>query len=94
VSIFKSVYAKNTDVFVAIPSLYSVCPVIVLFYTVENRSGVFNLASLAIMLGIWFAAAYISHHMYWTYWTVLLRPWWVLPCGGGGWPKAQLSTAF
>jgi len=44
------------------PSLYSVCPVIVLFYTVENRSGVFNLASLAIMLGIWFAAAYISHH--------------------------------
>lgn len=62
VSIFKSIYAKNANVFAAMPSLHSAYPVIVLFYAVKNRSGVFNLFFLTIMLGIWFAAVYTSHH--------------------------------
>ncbi len=62
VSIFKSIYAKNSNIFAAMPSLHSAYPVIVLFYAVKNKSGLFNLFFLAIMLGIWFAAIYTSHH--------------------------------
>lgn len=62
VGIFKSIYAKNANVFAAMPSLHSAYPVIVLFYAVKNRSGAFNLVFFTIMLGIWFAAVYTSHH--------------------------------
>ncbi|AWM33174.1 phosphatase PAP2 family protein [Hymenobacter nivis] len=62
VSIFKSIYTKNANVFAAMPSLHSAYPVIVLFYAVKNRSGFFNLLFFSIMLGIWFAAVYTSHH--------------------------------
>ena len=44
------------------PSLHSVYPVIVLFYTVKNRPGVFNLTFLTIRLVIWFTAAYARRH--------------------------------
>ena len=62
VSIFKSIYAKNANIFAAMPSLHSAYPAIVLFYALKNKSGIFNLFFLAIMLGIWFAAVYTSHH--------------------------------
>ena len=62
VSIFKSIYAKNSNVFAAMPSLHSAYPVIVLFYAVRNKSGLFNLFFFTIMVGIWFAAVYTSHH--------------------------------
>jgi hypothetical protein len=62
VSIFKSIYAKNSNIFAAMPSLHSAYPEIVLFYAIKNKSGWFNAVFLIIMLGIWFAAVYTSHH--------------------------------
>lgn len=62
VGIFKSIYAKNANVFAAMPSLHSAYPLVVLVYAVKNKSGVFNLVFFIIMLGIWFAAVYTSHH--------------------------------
>ncbi|RZK23875.1 MAG: inositol phosphorylceramide synthase [Hymenobacter sp.] len=62
VGIFQSIYAKNSNVFAAMPSLHSAYPVIVLFYAVKNKSGFFNLFFFIIMVGIWFAAVYTSHH--------------------------------
>lgn len=62
VSVFKSIYAKNANVFAAMPSLHSAYPVIVLFFAVKNKSGFFNLIFFTIMIGIWFSAVYTSHH--------------------------------
>ena len=61
-SVFKSIYAKNANVFAAMPSLHSAYPVIVLFFAVKNKSGFFNLLFFTIMVGIWFSAVYTSHH--------------------------------
>jgi hypothetical protein len=60
--IFQGIYAKNANVFAAMPSLHSAYPVVVLFYALRNKSGVFNLFFIIIMVGIWFAAVYTSHH--------------------------------
>jgi hypothetical protein len=60
--IFQGIYAKNANVFAAMPSLHSAYPVIVLFYAVKNKSGIFNLFFFLVMVGIWFAAVYNSHH--------------------------------
>ncbi|MCC2548590.1 phosphatase PAP2 family protein [Hymenobacter sp. BT175] len=62
VSIFQGIYAKNANIFAAMPSLHSAYPAIVLFYAIKNRSGLFNAFFLVVMLGIWFAAVYTSHH--------------------------------
>ena len=62
VSIFQGIYAKNANVFAAMPSLHSAYPVVVLFYAFRNKSGFFNLFFIVIMVGIWFAAVYTSHH--------------------------------
>ena len=62
VSIFQSIYAKNSNIFAAMPSLHSAYPVIVLFYAIKNKSGLFNIFFFVIMVGIWFAAIYTSHH--------------------------------
>ena len=60
--IFKSLYAKSSNVFAAMPSLHSAYPLIVLYYGVKNKLGVLNLPFALIMAGIWFAAVYTSHH--------------------------------
>lgn len=62
VRLFQGIYAKNANIFAAMPSLHSAYPVIVLFYAVKNRMGIFNLVFGTVMLGIWFAAVYTSHH--------------------------------
>ncbi|MGI4833468.1 MAG: phosphatase PAP2 family protein [Janthinobacterium lividum] len=62
VSIFKGLYAKNANIFAAMPSLHSAYPVVVAYYAVKNRMGWFTLVFFTIMLGIWFAAIYTSHH--------------------------------
>jgi hypothetical protein len=62
VHIFQGIYAKNANIFAAMPSLHSAYPAIVLFYALKNKSGIFNGVFLVIMLGIWFAAVYTSHH--------------------------------
>ena len=60
--IFKSIYAKGSNVFAAMPSLPSSYPVVVLYYGLKNRLGLLNVFFVIVMLGIWFTAVYASHH--------------------------------
>lgn len=62
VSIFKSIYAKGSNVFAAMPSLHSSYPVIVLYYGLKNRMGYINIFFATVTVGIWFTAVYASHH--------------------------------
>ncbi|MBK0378759.1 phosphatase PAP2 family protein [Mucilaginibacter segetis] len=62
VGIFKSIYAKGSNVFAAMPSLHSSYPVIVLYYGIKNRLGIINIFFAIVMVGIWFTAVYASHH--------------------------------
>jgi hypothetical protein len=60
--IFKSIYAKGSNVFAAMPSLHSSYPVIVLYYGLKNRMYRTCVFFVVVMLGIWFTAVYASHH--------------------------------
>jgi len=62
VGIFKSIYAKGSNVFAAMPSLHSSYPVIVLYYGIKNKLGLANIFFATVMFGIWFSAVYLSHH--------------------------------
>ncbi|OKS86787.1 phosphatase PAP2 family protein [Mucilaginibacter polytrichastri] len=61
-NIFKSIYAKGSNVFAAMPSLHSSYPVIVLYYGIKNRLRYANIIFAIVMIGIWFTAVYASHH--------------------------------
>ncbi len=60
--IFKSIYAKSSNVFAAMPSLHSAYPLIVLFYGIKKKMGWVNILFAVVTMGIWFAAIYTSHH--------------------------------
>jgi len=60
--VFKNIYAKSSNVFAAMPSLHSSYPVIVLYYGIKNRLGLFNIVLATVMVGIWFTAVYTSQH--------------------------------
>jgi len=60
--IFKSIYAKGSNVFAAMPSLHSSYPVIVLYYGLKNKLGKADIFFFIVMIGIWFSAVYLSHH--------------------------------
>jgi len=60
--IFNALYAKSSNVFAAMPSLHSAYPLITLYYGLKNRLGLINILFAVIMVGIWFAAIYSSHH--------------------------------
>lgn len=60
--IFKSIYAKGSNVFAAMPSLHSAYPIIVVYYAVKNRVKIGSIFFIMVMLGIWFTAVYASHH--------------------------------
>jgi hypothetical protein len=62
VSIFKSIYAKGSNVFAAMPSLHSAYPIIVMYYGLKNKLGFINIILATVMIGIWFTAIYTSHH--------------------------------
>ena len=63
VTIFQNLYAKSSNVFAAMPSLHSSYPLVVLYFGIKRRVGaVVNFLFIAVMLGIWFAAVYTSHH--------------------------------
>lgn len=62
VEIFKSIYAKSSNVFAAMPSLHSSYPVLVVYYGLKNRLGAINVLFSVVMVGIWFAAVYSGHH--------------------------------
>ncbi len=60
--IFKSLYAKSSNVFAAMPSLHAAYPFIVFYYGLKNKLGAINILFAVIMTGIWFSAVYNSHH--------------------------------
>jgi hypothetical protein len=62
VTVFSSLYAKSSNVFAAMPSLHASYPLIVLYYGIKTRQRWGNLLFAVIMVGIWFAAVYSSHH--------------------------------
>lgn len=62
VGIFHALYAKSSNVFAAMPSLHAAYPLIVFYYGVKNRLGWLNVFFGTVVLGIWFAAIYASHH--------------------------------
>ena len=62
IALFRSLYAKGSNVFAAMPSLHSAYPLIVFYYALKNKLGVINVVFGVIMVGIWFAAVYTSHH--------------------------------
>jgi membrane-associated phospholipid phosphatase len=63
VNVFKNLYAKSSNVFAAMPSLHSSYPLIVLYYGLKKKVGTaMSIVFAAVMMGIWFAAVYTSHH--------------------------------
>ena len=62
VNVFKSLYAKSSNVFAAMPSLHSSYPLVVLYFGLKNRLGLLNVIFAIVMVGIWFSAVYTSHH--------------------------------
>lgn len=60
--LFQSIYSKGSNVFAAMPSLHSSYPIIVLYYGLKNNLGKINIFFAVVMVGIWFAAVYSSHH--------------------------------
>lgn len=61
-NIFNSIYARSSNVFAAMPSLHSSYPLIVLYYGIKKKMGWVNILFVTVMVGIWFAAVYTSHH--------------------------------
>jgi len=62
-SVFSSLYAKSSNVFAAMPSLHASYPLIVVYYgTRRTNLRWMNVLFALIMVGIWFAAVYSSHH--------------------------------
>jgi hypothetical protein len=62
VSVFSALYSKSSNVFAAMPSLHASYPLTVLYYGIKYRLRWANALFAMIMVGIWFAAVYSSHH--------------------------------
>jgi len=62
ISLFEGMYAKNGNVFAAIPSLHSAFPVLLVYFGIKLRLVIANVFFFTILAGIWFAAVYTNHH--------------------------------
>ncbi|MDE6271596.1 MAG: phosphatase PAP2 family protein [Muribaculaceae bacterium] len=61
--IFNSLYARNANVFAAMPSLHSAYTFVAFIYSLRaGSSAVWKLILGIVTLGIWFTAVYTSHH--------------------------------
>ncbi len=61
--IFNTLYARNSNVFAAVPSLHSAYTLVAFIYSLRSRSpSGWKIALAVITLGIWFTAVYTSHH--------------------------------
>lgn len=60
--IFHSIYAKNANVFAAIPSLHAAYNPIALYYALRNRQHAWSWVLAFVSAGICFSAVYSSHH--------------------------------
>lgn len=62
IHLFQRIYSKGSNVFAAMPSLHSAYPIIVLYFGLKSRLRFVSIFFAVVMLGIWFAAVYNSHH--------------------------------
>lgn len=62
IPIFNGMYAKNANVFAAIPSLHAAYPVIGLLFAIRHKIKSFIGFFSLLTFGIWFAAVYSQHH--------------------------------
>lgn len=61
--IFDGLYARNSNVFAAVPSLHSAYTLVAFIYAMRSRVGwVWRTLLAVITLGIWLTAVYTSHH--------------------------------
>lgn len=61
--IFNGLYARNSNVFAAMPSLHSAYTLVALIYAVRGRSPLgWRIVLAVVTLGIWFTAVYSNHH--------------------------------
>lgn len=61
--IFNALYARNSNVFAAVPSLHSAYTFVAFIYAMQSRSPKGWIGVLAVVtVGIWFTAVYTSHH--------------------------------
>ncbi len=62
-SIFDGLYARNANVFAAMPSLHSAYMLIAFIYSLRAKCPLWMRVGCAVIcLGIWFTAVYTSHH--------------------------------
>jgi membrane-associated phospholipid phosphatase len=62
VSLFQGMYARNANVFAAIPSLHAAYPLITLYFGWKKKLQLASWVFLIILAGIWFSAVYSRHH--------------------------------
>jgi len=62
VHIFRGLYTKGSNVFAAMPSLHSAYPILVFYFAWKNKMRIATVIFGIVMVGIWFAAIYTSHH--------------------------------
>lgn len=61
--IFNALYARNANVFAAIPSLHSAYTLVAFVYSLRYRSPlIWQIILGVVTVGIWFTAVYTSHH--------------------------------
>lgn len=61
--IFNALYARNANVFAAMPSLHSAYTLVAFIYSLRSRSPLpWKIVLGVVTLGIWFTAVYTSHH--------------------------------
>lgn len=61
--IFDALYARNSNVFAALPSLHSAYMLIAFVYSLRARTATWwRVTAAVICAGIWFTAVYSSHH--------------------------------
>ena len=61
--IFNALYARNSNVFAALPSLHSAYTLVALIYALRYKaSTAWRIVLAVVTAGIWFTAVYTSHH--------------------------------
>lgn len=61
--IFNALYARNANVFAAMPSLHSAYTLVAFIYALRSRSPLaWKIILGLVTVGIWFTAVYTSHH--------------------------------
>jgi len=62
IQLFHNMYARNANVFAAIPSMHSAFPILALYYAVKKGARFWIGLFVVVGLGIWFSAVYTIHH--------------------------------